>query len=163
MSVVLNHCAGQTLSNSFREGLGGGSAAARVAYASGVYMANAYPALARIEVFLWKLSFVCSQLREHGETTKAELFNVRTSCRTRQANRAAATSRRRLEVGIFGIMAWAWAAWAGLAGAGARHSALTRSLRGAYAELMRSVRESRLALSDSSAHFGCFFVALLVN
>ena len=54
-----------------REGLRGASAAARVAYASGVYIANAYAALTRIELLLWKLAFVCFRLREHIETTKA--------------------------------------------------------------------------------------------
>ena len=84
-------CGPETLTNSFREGLRGASAAPRVADASGVYIANAYAALTRIEFLLWMVFFVCFRVREHGETTKAVFSNarktIRTSCRTTHVNR----------------------------------------------------------------------------
>ena len=88
------------------------------------------------------LFFVCFCLREHGETTKAELFNRaednphKLQDKTRQP-RAAATSRRRLEVssnhglglGGVGRAGWSWGEAPG------PYAELARSLRGAYANL----------------------------
>ena len=149
-------CGLETVTNSFRERLRGASAAARVVCASGVYMANAYAALKRIELVVEVVVRVLSLTRTPRNNKsrafqRAEDNPHKLQDKTHQP-RAAATSRRRLEVNWLGL---------GRRGPGwlelGRGTRPLRSLRGAYAELTRISP----GIFRFCVHFGCLFVALV--